>query len=396
MDAGRKNIAVLVQTLNNGGAERMAANMSIELSKYYNVYLFTFQSSDIDYNHGGTLIDLELPPDKNASAFTRIIKIIKRTKKLREYKKKYNIECTISHMENANFVNILSRANDKVLSIYHNMPTKNNLVNKLIHRFIAGFSDRYLMVSKLAALYMVKYFGVKEEKVGYIYNFCNVSDVKNASFGDLDTEKGKEFFKDHSKVIITMGRMTDVKAQYKLIKILAELRKEIDGLGLAILGDGPKRNELEELTKRLNVEDDVFLRGVTKAPFPYLRQSDVFVLPSINEALPMVLIEASSCGLPIVSTDMQSGAREVLAPDTDVTRAAETMEIAEYGILTPVCYKYSYDYDNLTEEEAILKDSIKKMLTDDKLREEYKLKSDDNARRYDGSEIIKEWMELIG
>ena len=65
-----KNIAILVPTLNKGGAERVAANMSLAFAKHYNVYLIVHDGSDPVYPHGGRLIDLRLPP-----AGTRIGKI---------------------------------------------------------------------------------------------------------------------------------------------------------------------------------------------------------------------------------------------------------------------------------------------------------------------------------
>ena len=55
-----KNVAILVQNLHNGGAERMAANLSIELAKHYRVFLFVFESSNAIYPYGGKLVDLKV------------------------------------------------------------------------------------------------------------------------------------------------------------------------------------------------------------------------------------------------------------------------------------------------------------------------------------------------
>ncbi|WP_319016516.1 glycosyltransferase [Aliarcobacter butzleri] len=70
-------------------------------------------------------------------------------------------------------------------------------------------------------------------------------------------------------------------------------------------------------------------------PFSYISKADCFVFASNHEGFPNVLIEA--CELPIISTDCQSGPREILAPNSDISFQLENnIELAEYGILTPI------------------------------------------------------------
>ena len=60
------------------------------------------------------------------------------------------------------------------------------------------------------------------------------------------------------------------------------------------------------------MENDILLLGFIKNPFKYLAKSDIFVLSSLYEGLPTVLIEALACGIPIISTDCQTGPKEIL------------------------------------------------------------------------------------
>ena len=83
-----KNIGIIIQKLKNGGAERAAANLSIDLSEKYNVYLIVFDSTDITYKYAGNLIDLKLPPQK--SIFGKLRYMIKRISKVKKIKKQYN------------------------------------------------------------------------------------------------------------------------------------------------------------------------------------------------------------------------------------------------------------------------------------------------------------------
>ena len=94
--ADKKNIAILVQKLYGGGAERTAANLSMSLQDRYNVHLIVFNGSDIKYPYGGTLHDLKLPASKNK--LNRIRTFFKRVPAVKKIKQSENISVTISLM----------------------------------------------------------------------------------------------------------------------------------------------------------------------------------------------------------------------------------------------------------------------------------------------------------
>jgi glycosyltransferase involved in cell wall biosynthesis len=81
---------------------------------------------------------------------------------------------------------------------------------------------------------------------------------------------------------------------------------------LLILGEGPLRAELETEIRRRGLTGDVRLEGFVDNPFAYMRRARLFVLSSLWEGLPGVLIQAMACGTPVVSTDCPSGPREIL------------------------------------------------------------------------------------
>jgi glycosyltransferase involved in cell wall biosynthesis len=79
-----------------------------------------------------------------------------------------------------------------------------------------------------------------------------------------------------------------------------------------LLGDGALRPDLEEQVSRLGIDDDVSLPGFVANPYPSMAAADVFVLSSRWEGSPGVLIEAMSCGTPVIATDCPSGPRQIL------------------------------------------------------------------------------------
>ena len=167
-----------------------------------------------------------------------------------------------------------------------------------------------------------------------------------------------------------VARLAAQKAQSDLLRALS-LLPEIETIAptLVLVGDGPDRPSLEHLATEL-VPGRVVFTGHTDDPLPYLAAGDIFVLPSLAEGLPGVLIEAMAAGLPCIATDIP-GNRELV-------RNGET------GSLVPV-----------GSPEA-LAHAIRIMLTDRPFAEDcaqaaYHLV----AREYDEQLEKREWQRLF-
>lgn len=384
-----KNIAILVPKLKYGGAERVASNLSIFLSKYYNVYLIVHDGSNIAYPYEGTLIDLKLPPTKGL--FNKVITLIKRVIKLRRIKQQYKIDYTISHLPPSNIANVLSRNGDTIFTYVHSMLGSENgisIISKLKERFIAHLSDKVIVVSERARINLIENFGVPANKTVTVYNFIDDKGIKEQC-EDISDDKQSE------NTVVCMGRLTKAKGQWHLLRAFSDVVKNIPDAKLIILGDGELRDPLESLAKNLGIYQNVEFVGFTSKPFEYIRKSTVFVSSSLWEGLPMALIEVAMCGRAIISTDCDAGCREIIAPSTNIKKKTKSMEKEEFGILVPVCKGEDLSDLNISNEEKIMSEAIMLLLKDKKLRQTYEKLSSQLYKRFLPGSIINQWNELL-
>ncbi|MCX8049020.1 MAG: glycosyltransferase [Methylohalobius sp.] len=171
-------------------------------------------------------------------------------------------------------------------------------------------------------------------------------------------------------VLMGIGRLAEQKGFERLIRAHAALRAQGLDHHLVILGEGPKRQELEAEIGRLDVQDTAFLPGQVSNVHDWLAHATVFALCSRYEGFALVLLEALACGVPCVAMDCPAGPREIL-------------EDGWAGLLTP-------DGDELAFQEALAK-----LFTDADLRSLYALRGKERARHYSPERIVPMWERLL-
>lgn len=158
-----------------------------------------------------------------------------------------------------------------------------------------------------------------------------------------------------------VGRMVPVKAQSTLIEAFAQLARRLPQAELRIVGGGPLEPDLRDQAAKTGLNGRLRIEGINHNIADVLSDLDVFVLSSISEGLPLVILEAMAAGLPIVSTRI-GGVPEV-APEGRVSTLCSPGSAAE---LAEAMYRAATNPDlagmgKTARETAIAKFSLEQM-----------------------------------
>lgn len=388
-------VANLIYQLHGGGAEHVLSTISLNLSKEFEQYLLIPVNSKISLPYKGTKIDLysfDIPNIKY-SFFKRIKNIFKFISNIQFVKKNYKFDIVISHISKMNLYNALTKSKEKIILIEHNTPSLQNenkpylilKLKKIVTKFLYSRADMIVAVSEGVKYDLKNFYGFNDNNIRVIYNPFDINNLKILSEKNI-SKQHEEIFE--SRVLVTVGSLTNQKAHQHLIKAISMILKE-HNFKLIIIGEGPLRLDLERLIEDHGLNDHVYLLGYLKNPYSYIKKSNLFVLSSYFEGLPSVLIEAIALGIPVVSTDCFSGPREILSNEKDYSDQNNKYKIVESGVLVKPLKKENENKNR--EFYSIFKEGV--LLALNHNWDENKIRS--SAKKFDVKPIIGEWQKIL-
>lgn len=308
-------ICVFMHRFDDGGAEKVTVRLLNELRlRGHDVTLA------VRYNEGPAkenlapdirVLDMALPKKGKIKKNLQNIRCLVRLMKSGDYDVMVSILSDMSQV--AAVSKWLSGARIPLVSVLHSTLSVEKMSFRKIRNQLVQFFDRQydkvLAVSDAVRKDYVNYSGAREEKVVTVYN----------PIVDDSMLKRAEEHPDHPwlvsdrnfQTLLLAGRLSYPKNHALMLRTLKELRKSGD-YRLLLLGEGELRQELEQMTRELELEPWVDFYGYVKNPYGYMAHADCVVLSSRYEGLPTVLVEALVCGSRIVSTDCPSGPAEIL------------------------------------------------------------------------------------
>ena len=357
-DSGQ-NILFFVFRLYGGGAERTVSNLSLAFGDQYNLKIAIYGDQENLYPYKGELIHIHLPFSKDPTTnswWKRQIRLIMLVYRLRQIKRKNNIDIAVSFGEQPNIINMLTRGKRKTILSVRSLLSREMAfypkmkMLKYLIKSLYNHAEMVVVPSKLSAHDLTTNFAVAKNKVRVIHNFIDPDKMDKLKIDSLDANQDQKIFQ--FPVLLKVGRITPAKGQWLLLRVLKELRGKNKDYKLVLIGEseteGVLKDELKELARNLdlkvydaspeavlNSDADVYFLGFRANPFKYMKRSSIFLLSSVFEGFPNVILEAMQCGLPVIAADCISGPREIMAPDSDLDKIIHDYEQTPYGILCP-------------------------------------------------------------
>ena len=399
-------VLLLITNLGMGGAQRVFHDLSVALGNYADVNEAVFDINELPnyFKSGHPLYSLGVRGKKNL--LFKVINFFKRPVRLKRIVDNLKTDICISHLDGANWINVLSGTRAKKILVVHGTVLhdyeqsrfrlwlrKNILIPYLYNR-----AEVTIAVSEGIRYELQNSCKVKNAIV--IPNFFDNQLIKQKASEPLPQEEEKLF--SLHKVLINSGRFHESKNQAALIDVFKHIKgSEVDAK-LVLIGDGELRDDLVSKAKatglrcyfiwdkenQFSLDYDIYFLGYKINPFQYLSKSYLFLFPSGWEGFPLALCEAMIAGVPVLCSDCPTGPREILAPGTFNNKyQLREAEITNSGILLPTLDKREF------KEQWV--NTCLKLLRDQDLRNKLIEGAQQRMQSFDKAVVTSKWQHLI-
>ncbi|MFQ5790435.1 MAG: glycosyltransferase family 4 protein [Acidobacteriota bacterium] len=200
-----------------------------------------------------------------------------------------------------------------------------------MERLAARFSDRLVVLTDRGAEEHLQQGIGRRHQYVTIPSGVNLSSLR-ARAPKRERARANVGLKSTELVILGVGRLVPVKGFDVAIQAMPEVARQVPTARLMLLGEGPERERLEDLARRLDVHQRLRLLGASNDVAAFLAAADVLVAPSRNEGMGRALVEAMALGLPVVATRVggipcvvEDGSTGKLVPPEDAPALAAAL-----------------------------------------------------------------------
>lgn len=367
----KRKIALFISAIGYGGAEKVVSLLLQELPKYYDVTLILlYNEIKLPIPKDAHVVILSKPNEtfKNA-VFAKIRDNIKFIFTYQKVLKEQNIDVVLSFLVRQNIMTSIAKMFNPKLktiisercfpSIMYKDEKLTAFLTKLLIPYFYNKNDKLFSNSIYINADLKTNYKLKIDR-SVIYNPILTKRVKPklAYYANEDA-----IFK-----VVTVGRMIPVKNQKSIIEAISMLSSNFY---MEIYGDGYLHKQLDDLSTQLNLAGRVHFNGNVDDVKSYIVKGHCFVLCSLTEGFPNVVLEAMSVGLPVICTNCMSGPLELLNDNEDITILKGSFAKAKYGLLVHV------------DDAVGLSQAIKYLQKNPDARQMYSDLSFDRAKTYD-------------
>ena len=304
----KKNILLIMPNVEKGGIEKNLLLLTSYFVKSFKIILVCSEISDDVRKELDQKVQIIIAKKYFKTKFFshRIRNTINSFLEVLVNKKKIiNNNTILFSLQNHPFPILLSKilrkkiiiriANHPSASLRYFNKYPNYLLKLFIKIFFYRFADGIICNSQSSRTFLKKY--LKKKSIVTIFNPLEFKEY-------LDENRNR-------KDLLTIGRLENQKNISGIILALKQVKIKFPKIKLLIIGGGSERQLLEQLVEKNNLQENVEFKGFVN-PEKYLLSSKILILNSFFEGLPNVLIEGMASKIPIISTDCESGPREIL------------------------------------------------------------------------------------
>lgn len=342
-----------------GGVEQVTASLANELCKYYKVFIYEVNPGD----EPAYSLDSRIHVVKGQSGNTRLRKMIKGNfRRFTHFVNAFQIDVLLLMGNYPALVASPSRFFTKAKYVFCDHGGLMNEWEKkditAIRFWVSLLSHKIVVLTKKTRKDYIKRFHIKSKKVQCIYNWI-----------EEDVLCAKKPYDIQSCKILSVGRFGREKGYDMLVQAARKVLPRHPQWEWHIYGTGETFEEISAAVKESGLRTQLVLKGNVKNVYRLYPEYAFLVLPSYREGLPLVLLEASALGLPMISFDIETGPDEIIVNERN-------------GFLIP-----PYDLDNMAERiEELIEDKEKRVEFS-----EYQGEKD----KFSKENIRKQWIELI-
>lgn len=293
MKNGKKKIFLVIPSLWSGGAEKIVVNLALQLdNERFSVAIVCLY--DTNKCKEQFLMELAKHNIKIHFLNKKTGFDIKAIWKLYKLIKKERPDIIHSHLHAGIYVYLTAlMCKQRFIHTVHTlaeyeMPNINRKIMATAYKTKRAFP---IAISEAVRLSLLKVYSKEISEIELIYNGAKLQ---------TDTLHVEQ---NGNKVrLVSIGRLTHEKNTELMLQVFFELSKRHDGISLNILGEGELKEEIENSIKKHKLVGKVKLLGFVGDIYTELQKSDIFIFTSIYEGFGLVIVEAMSAGLPIVSS----------------------------------------------------------------------------------------------
>jgi glycosyltransferase involved in cell wall biosynthesis len=346
-----------------GGAERVLASLANKLSEHEEIHIFSITKEN-DENNAFPLSDrVKIHYSSTGKKRYREI-LLSGWKPLRAYLKKEKIDIAVA--VTGYMVPVVAMATmfmKRIKTVFYDHGALCNQLNDKTAMFQRSFAakhfDMTVVLTRRSMEDYISRFHMQKDRVTYIYNWIDDALLSQ----DCEYRPG-------CKKIISVGRLSPEKGFDMLIQTAKKVLPEHPDWSWDIYGDGDERDAIQKQIYNKHLDGQLILKGNRKDIYRLYSEYAFLVLTSYREGLPLVLLEAKACGLPLVSFDCLTGPSEIISSGED-------------GYLIP-----PYDTDEMA-------DKIAQLMECPELRKSFSDNSHKNTEKFSQNVILNQWLELI-